>query len=39
EKRRFISMEIDPNTLALMRSIKHLFDPHQLLNPGKVFPD
>ena len=25
--------------LALMRSIKQQFDPHGLLNPGKLFPD
>ena len=39
EKRRFIAREIDPATLALMRSIKQQFDPRQLLNPGKIFPD
>ncbi|MFP5418074.1 MAG: FAD-binding oxidoreductase [Gammaproteobacteria bacterium] len=39
EKRRFISREIDPATLALMRAIKRQFDPRQLLNPGKLFPD
>ena len=39
EKRRFIAHEIDPATLAMMRSIKQQFDPRQLLNPGKLFPD
>ena len=39
EKRRFVAQEIDPATLAVMRSIKQQFDPHQLLNPGKLFPD
>jgi D-lactate dehydrogenase len=39
EKRRFVAQEIDPPTLALMRSIKQQFDPQQLLNPGKLFPD
>ena len=39
EKRRFVPQEIDPPTLALMRRIKHQFDPHALLNPGKLFPD
>ncbi len=39
EKRRFIPLEISPDTLAMMRSIKQQFDPHHLLNPGKVFPD
>ena len=39
EKRRFLAQEIDPATLALMRRIKQQFDPHALLNPGKLFPD
>ncbi len=39
EKRRFVDREIDPATLALMRAIKQQFDPHGLLNPGKLFPD
>jgi len=39
EKRRFLPREIDPPTLALMRTIKQQFDPQGLLNPGKLFPD
>ncbi len=39
EKRRFVPQEIDPPTLALMRQIKQQFDPHALLNPGKLLPD
>ncbi len=39
EKRRFVPQEIDSATLALMRDIKRQFDPHGLLNPGKLFPD
>jgi D-lactate dehydrogenase (quinone) len=39
EKRRFVPQEIDPATLDLMRAIKQQFDPHGLLNPGKLFPD
>jgi D-lactate dehydrogenase len=39
EKRRFVPQEIDSVTLALMRGIKQQFDPHGLLNPGKLFPD
>jgi glycolate oxidase subunit GlcD len=38
EKRAFVGREIDPVTLALMREIKRVFDPHGILNPGKVFP-
>jgi len=39
EKRRFLPQEIDPATLGMMRAIKRQFDPHGLLNPGKLFPD
>ncbi|OJW82407.1 FAD-linked oxidase C-terminal domain-containing protein [Thiobacillus sp. 65-1402] len=39
EKRRFVAQEIDPATLGLMHAIKQQFDPHGLLNPGKLFPD
>jgi D-lactate dehydrogenase (cytochrome) len=26
------------DSLDLMRQIKHAFDPHNLMNPGKVIP-
>ena len=38
EKCRFVSREIDPVTLGLMRRIKAQFDPKGILNPGKVLP-
>ncbi|UJP05994.1 MAG: FAD-binding protein [Nitrosomonas sp.] len=38
EKRAYISKEIDAHTLTLMRNIKILFDPNDILNPGKLFP-
>ena len=38
EKQEFVDREIDPATLALMRRIKHEFDPNNILNPGKMFP-
>jgi glycolate oxidase len=28
-----------PVELDIMRQIKSVFDPHQILNPGKIFPD
>jgi len=37
-KARFLSLEIGEHELALMRSIKRVFDPHNILNPGKIFP-
>ncbi len=38
EKRAFVTKEIDNTTLSLMRNIKNLFDPNNILNPGKLFP-
>ena len=38
EKRAYIGKEIDEITLALMRDIKLVFDPNNILNPGKLFP-
>ncbi len=38
EKRDYIDRAIDPVTLGLMRRIKEQFDPHGILNPGKIFP-
>ena len=34
----YISMEIPPDELALMKKIKNVFDPKNILNPGKIFP-
>jgi D-lactate dehydrogenase len=39
EKRHFVDRELDPDTLAMMRDVKHLFDPNGILNPGKKLPD
>jgi D-lactate dehydrogenase len=38
EKRAYVGKEIDPPTLALMKGIKEVFDPNNILNPGKLFP-
>lgn len=37
-KRPFIQMEIGKKGLEIMRGIKRVFDPANILNPGKVFP-
>jgi D-lactate dehydrogenase len=37
-KRDFVSREIDPVTLRLMRDVKRQFDPNGILNPGKSLP-
>jgi glycolate oxidase len=36
-KKDKIGLNIDPATLELMRRIKKTFDPHNILNPGKIF--
>jgi len=38
-KKAFVEQELDGVSLALMRQIKALFDPANILNPGKVFPE
>ena len=37
-KKPYIGMELPEQMLNLQRSIKALFDPNQILNPGKIFP-
>ena len=37
EKRAYIDREIDATTMNLMNSIKQVFDPNNILNPGKLF--
>ena len=36
-KAPYLAQEIDPTSLALMQKIKKLFDPNNILNPGKIF--
>jgi len=38
EKKNYIARELDPVALSLMRSIKQVFDPNNILNPDKSFP-
>jgi len=37
-KAPYIGIELGPAELSLMRRVKHAFDPHGILNPGKIFP-
>lgn len=37
-KANYISMEIPPAELDIMKKIKGVFDPKNILNPGKIFP-
>jgi glycolate oxidase len=38
-KAKYLGLELDPPTIAIMKAVKRAFDPHDLLNPGKIFPD
>lgn len=38
-KRDFLARELDAASLKLMWGIKKLFDPNNILNPGKVLPE
>jgi FAD/FMN-containing dehydrogenase len=37
-KGKYLPWEFDEATLGIMRTIKETFDPHNVFNPGKVFP-
>lgn len=39
EKRRYMPAMYNGAELSAMLDVKHLFDPHGLLNPGKIFPN
>ncbi|MCH8959501.1 MAG: FAD-binding protein [Proteobacteria bacterium] len=38
-KRNFVGLEVDAETMAVMRGIKNQLDPLNILNPGKMYPD
>jgi glycolate oxidase len=37
-KAPFLPIEVSPVEIALMKRVKQAFDPHGILNPGKIFP-
>ena len=37
-KAPFLPLELSPDEIALMKRVKQAFDPHGILNPGKIFP-
>jgi glycolate oxidase len=37
-KAPYLSMELSPDAIALMKRVKEAFDPNGILNPGKIFP-
>lgn len=37
EKRRFVPLELAPESIRIQKEIKRVFDPLNVLNPGKLF--
>jgi glycolate oxidase len=37
-KAPYLSIELSPDVIALMKRLKTAFDPNGILNPGKIFP-
>ncbi len=35
----YLDYVLSAEEIALMKGIKNVFDPHKILNPGKIFPD
>ena len=38
-KAKYLPLGLSEEEIALMRRVKQAFDPHGILNPGKIFPD
>ena len=38
-QRDYMDIAFGAAELSLMRQIKEVMDPHQILNPGKIIPD
>jgi glycolate oxidase len=36
-KKAYLGLELTPETIALLKRVKAAFDPHGVLNPGKIF--
>jgi len=36
-KKRFLPMELSAESIRIQKEIKQVFDPLQILNPGKIF--
>ncbi|HOC46277.1 MAG TPA: FAD-linked oxidase C-terminal domain-containing protein, partial [Syntrophorhabdaceae bacterium] len=38
-KSAYLDLELSADVITAMKSIKTLFDPNNILNPGKIFKD
>ena len=39
KRKNFMKLVMQPELIEVMKRIKATFDPNQILNPGKIFPD
>jgi FAD/FMN-containing dehydrogenases len=37
EKKEFMKLKYDEYYISLLENIKKVFDPHNIINPGKIF--
>jgi glycolate oxidase len=38
-KKPYVALELSAESIAVMKRVKAAFDPNNILNPGKIFPD
>ncbi len=38
-KKKYLRLDLPPETIEVMKSIKRALDPNKIMNPGKIFPD
>jgi len=38
-KAPYLSLELSTESIRYMKILKKALDPHNILNPGKIFPD
>jgi glycolate oxidase len=38
-KQKYLSLDLPQETVEVMRAIKQALDPHNIMNPGKIFPE
>jgi glycolate oxidase len=39
KRKKYLPIVMQPEVIDLMKRLKLMFDPNNILNPGKIFPD